>query len=144
MRQRVKHRVAATSLLVLWILVPLLALAHVALEEHTYCAEHQRLEEAGDVHRGANGAISDVALGSEDHHPPTVSGNSSESDTGGHERCALGDEFTRDAQCPGLLVRTLTATQFFAPVAPPAASPALRTIALLRIAPKSSPPQLTA
>lgn len=144
MRQRFKHRACATSLLVLWILVPLLALAHVALEEHTYCAEHQRLEEAGDIHGGASRLVSDLAPDAEEHPPRAVSGNSSENTAGGHERCALSEDFTRDAQCPSLLVRTLTTSQCFAPVVLPVATPVIRAIALLRNAPKSSPPQLAA
>ena len=43
---------AAILLLVVWIATPLLAVGHVAVEEHRYCVEHQRLEEGANTHRG--------------------------------------------------------------------------------------------
>tara|TARA_R110002096_G_scaffold77896_11_gene183507 strand:- start:33639 stop:34073 length:435 start_codon:yes stop_codon:yes gene_type:complete len=142
MRMPAKNLFAAATLLVLWIVVPLLSLAHVALEEHTYCAEHQRLEEAQDAHGKSLAARALDAA--EDHAEPPVArsgdGSTGASD-GGHESCAFGDDFTRDAQCvPHTSVGIVPAIAFL--VLPKTRlAPAKAAIRLIHLAPKNSPPQ---
>ncbi len=143
MRQSIQQRVAATTMLVLWILVPLLSLAHIALEEHTYCAEHQRLEEAGNSH-GGRSTIS-AALGAETEVGPKAdSSPASQRRTGSHERCALADDFTRDAQSPAHAFPSQAPQLAFSDAISINRAEVASNIALLHAAPKNSPPQPTA
>lgn len=143
MRMPAKNLFAAATLLVLWIVVPLLSLAHVALEEHTYCAEHQRLEEAQDAH---NQGQASNALDAAEEHPkaPAVrsTDRSSGDEDGGHEGCAFGDDFTRDAQCVAHSSADIAPAIAFIVLPKTHLAPAIAAIRLIHLAPKNSPPQL--
>jgi hypothetical protein len=145
MRMPAKNLFAAATLLVLWIVVPLLSLAHIAIEEHAYCAEHQRLEEAPGAHGRSDSA--NVLENAEGTAQPSVARTSEIPSNGQgdkHEGCAFGDDFTREASY---------VAQSSYGLAPPAsafdipqnilAAPARAAIRLILLAPKSSPPQLS-
>ncbi|MCP4448607.1 MAG: hypothetical protein GY811_25205 [Myxococcales bacterium] len=141
MYQSHKYRVAAISILVLWVVLPLVTLGHVVVEDHTYCADHQRLEETGDAQDSAGHA----ALVLDADEAATANSGSSPADgTGGHERCALGDDVARDAQCPGYLLPTLVPQLAFAALGPSNVGGVHLSISILRAAPKNSPPTLSA
>ncbi len=125
--------IAATLLILgVWIASPLLSVVHAVFEEHRYCAEHERLEEASETHvpgdskTGATGAI--------------ASSNSGELPTE-HEDCAFDEDFTRTIPDSTLVLLATPAPA----ILPPAQ---IRTIAfvhgisLLHVAPKSSPPTI--
>ncbi len=135
MRVRLLNIAAAILLLVVWLATPLLSVVHITMEEHTYCAAHDRLEEGG-THS------SDPAeLESTQSEAPVASAgqNGSESE---HEQCALGDCFTLEKLSPStkLLSSPTEAAdvniQRFTNIS------AGERIPLLTIAPKCSPPSL--
>lgn len=143
MYRRLSHTVGAMLLLLVWISIPLLSSIHVALEEHRYCAEHERMEEGTKAHNGSadNGSLADSAWTSSE---PPVSDNAvsgrQPSEESEHANCVFVDSFTIDSirfdDAPAIDKSSATALVSWA--AKP--SDAVRVIALLYIAPKCSPP----
>lgn len=129
-RLRAIHRVAAFAISLLWCAGPLLADLHAAAEVHRFCVEHGVIEEAG------GGAA--VAGRGEAGGGPAARG---EAESGpGHDECAFS-ELWRSGQTPALqrfeLVTREPAKERPALVPP---NPGERPVALIRLAPKTSPP----
>jgi hypothetical protein len=140
MRSRASHSLAATLVLAVWILAPVLAVIHVALEDHIYCAEHQRLEEGSDAHS----AVGDSAMTQADAKGSQTQSFQprSEESAASHEGCAFGEDFTRE----GLRLEHRISAE---PALMASDSEAIRLtgnassgIPLLLSAPKNSPPSL--
>ncbi len=136
MRVRLLNIAAAILLLVVWLATPLLSVVHITMEEHTYCAAHDRLEEGSSVHSSDSGELEPT----QSEAPVASTGqNGSESE---HEQCALGDCFTLEKLSPSnkLLSSATEAAdvnvQRFTNIS------AGERIPLLAIAPKCSPPSL--
>ena len=135
MRANFSYIAATILLLVVWCATPLLAVAHIAIVEHTYCATHDRLEEGGGAHNSAR-----AELAQSEAQASSAGDDSSESE---HKLCALGDCFTLEKLSPNTnvfsSVTTLAAginTQRFVDINTD------ERIPLLAIAPKCSPPAL--
>lgn len=128
---------AATCLLVVWIATPLLALAHVALEEHRYCAEHEQLEEGADGH--AQGAERGAPDANDTPSSTLTPGDPGDSQVE-HEGCAFGESFPLEDHF--VLPSDLASEPALASEAPPV--PGVRALAaklpLFLFAPKNSPP----
>lgn len=128
--------IATVCLLAVWIATPILSAAHVMLVQHSFCAEHERLEEGADVHAsGIDSGASDTS------ELATVSPGHPVDSEPGHEGCAFGEDFPLEDYF--LLPTTLDAE----PAMASEASQLLRALAadqrvpLLLVAPKNSPPQ---
>ena len=133
MHRNFAQLVASLCLLAVWIATPLLSVAHLALEEHSYCAEHERLEEG--AHGKAQNESSTSAIAGV-HVAPDLPGEGDED----HEDCAFGDDFTRE--CLHCLPSQSAHAAPTALVVDPflLASIAPATSDLLLLAPKNSPP----
>lgn len=133
MRGRSSAAVAKVTnycLLAIWILTPLLSVAHVALEQHSYCIEHERLEEGQDGHSQVVESDEGGLLNS---RPPAGH------DEAGHEACAFGEDFTRASSC--IVSYVLVANEALAFAGAPALSTSVvESTRLLLVAPKNSPP----
>ena len=132
MRRDKRHILSAALIVAVWLATPILSVFHIAFEEHSYCAEHESLEEGPSAHasdaRPNVGGHDAAFAGSKDTPEPN------------HEECAFGESFTRDTisvdqPCFAEIAHTVSA-----PPAPPIASDAGPAIPLLLAAPKSSPP----
>jgi hypothetical protein len=125
---RAPHRFSALLVALLWAGAPVLAALHANAEVHRYCAEHGVLEEVA-----AGGGATGV---------PVLGGGAAASDaetSAPHDDCA----FARYCHFGQLLTRfSLPATGALAvrTVALPRATTAASTLAILRLAPKTSPP----
>jgi hypothetical protein len=123
---RVRHRTSALLVALLWTAAPMLAALHANAEVHRYCAEHGALED------GSTGA--DTA---------GVDGGATASDAGTsapHDDCAFA-RYCRFGQLLTLFALPATGelpvSTMIVPrpvMAPPAA------LAIIRLAPKTSPP----
>jgi hypothetical protein len=143
-------RCIATVLAVLWCVQPLALVVHARAHAHTYCAAHNAFEEtsggAGATEQAgvADASDGDVApgrllwvLGATGAESP--SGLPPEA--GAHQDCAaagaLSAEVTGPAPVAPLLLPAVPAPALYLADAPGRAS-----VALLRVAPKASPPPL--
>jgi hypothetical protein len=124
---------ASLCLLAVWIAAPLLSVAHVALDEHTYCAEHERLEEGANAHSEPPSEQDSTASVFSSREP----GESPDE----HEACAFGEDFTRETWT---LSHDFVVTPMLAVERAPAlvAFDLVKTTPLLLVAPKNSPPIL--
>jgi hypothetical protein len=137
MRRSVSALLTSICLLAVWLSTPILAVAHMVVAEHRFCAEHERLEEGTEGHApGVDQA------GTERDDSSAVCADQTEESESGHESCAFGDSFTlEDAfiQTVDLAVEPAFASE---------ASLALHSktvhssLLLLRVAPKNSPPHI--
>ncbi len=119
-------------LLVVWIATPLLSVAHAALEEHRYCVDHERLEEASESHSRAPGAKGSAQANVSHAHSDELPTE--------HVDCAFDEDFTRAAPDRFLPYPLATTSPCFLLPAPLRAVLPAESIPLLSIAPKSSPP----
>ncbi len=136
MQRGTRHIFLATLLAAVWIATPVLSAIHVALEAHTYCAEHGTLEE-GTPHQ----LDSDTASNTEDSTDAGVHTNKEEdSDSSSHTVCAFGDPATRDIKAfdVAVLVGPAPATGACTLAVYENTVPA--NLRLLLLAPKTSPP----
>lgn len=122
------NQVAGLLLAALWIAAPVAESVHASTHVHRYCAEHQTIEEVGEV------------SGS---HQATASGLSQDAEAGesahGHQACALTQVDSRRGvlELPSSWVVSLMPE----PPQPAAAlSPSYPSVPLLSLAPKLSPP----
>lgn len=124
---RARQQISAAFLAALWLCGPLLAVLHGLERQHAYCAEHGAFEERGGGH--------------EDHDAGAQLLAGSSTDGAEHEGCAFSP-FAAGVARPH--TAALPAVQ--APALPPLGLPALAAvaplhpIAILAVAPKSSPP----
>jgi hypothetical protein len=119
------HRISAAILASLWIVVPVVAAVHAVVDEHTWCAEHAAFEEGGRAGAAAASDTRGIAA--------------SDGPAGCHRDCALGDFVAGDTPSDEP-ERGVAIAAAGAPAAPPADATGAPPIALLRLAPKSSPP----
>jgi len=114
-----------------------MAAAHVALVEHSFCAEHERLEEGAEVHLpGTDEAHSHAS------ETAAVSPGHPEDLQAEHEGCAFGESFTLE-DCFVLPV-DLAAEPALAIESPQVlrSGTLAESLPILRVAPKSSPPSV--
>ncbi len=132
------YLLSAALLLMVWIATPILALVHGVVERHAYCAEHERVEDVVESHGAAAYLASDPPRDGDARSEATRGEDSQHSE--GHQDCAFGDSFVREALLCEFDVAVTPAeqTQTLQGDALPAAS--APSIALLHIAPKNSPP----
>jgi hypothetical protein len=122
---RASHRWSACIVALLWCAAPLLAALHASAEAHRLCAEHGVLEEA-------DGAPADAATG---EAGPGARGER----TPEHEGC----DFARFCRFGQLLAQVILGdfqTLEPAPLSTPALALPAPPIALVDLAPKTSPP----
>ena len=129
----VSRRFAALATGVLLLAGQLSSLAHFALVQHARCAEHGEL-----VHARAEGAPVAAA-------PTATRGTSAltpaaAEEAHGHDHCVLGVARRSGALLPGRTTPTAPAPRPSGVAARSLATPAAPSVALLRLAPKSSPP----
>lgn len=135
MRRRTTELLASIILLVVWIATPLFAVVHVAVEEHRFCAEHQRLEEGASAHQddAVIAAAPEIVVSERVLRSPDVPQRA-------HEVCASVDCLSVDTLRPDAKGQSIVA------VASVYATPLLLRaqytyrIAPILIAPKCSPP----
>ncbi len=132
------HILSAALLLMVWIATPILSLVHGLVQEHSYCTEHERLEDADKAHsrsplladssKEAREALARIPQGEAPGH------------SGGHEECAFDDSYTRETLV--IELDASMATALLALTVSGVDPPAVHTpsTALFRIAPKNSPP----
>lgn len=138
MNRQSPHILSAALLLMVWIATPILAVVHGVVERHTYCAEHERVEDAVESHITASLLKGDEPR--DDEAQSKIGRGETPEHSEGHEDCAFGDSFTRE-------ILVFTFDLVFAPAqlaltrpgTPPIATGAA-AVALFRIAPKNSPP----
>lgn len=130
---RVPHRFSALLVALLWCAAPVLAALHADAEVHRYCAEHGALEEAG-APPSAEPAADAAAAGA-----PLASVEGSEQPSA-HDGCAFG-EYCRFGQLLRTIILDFAGEVGFAPAPPPATAPPAVRVAIVRVAPKTSPPR---
>jgi hypothetical protein len=119
----------AILLLAIWIASPLMSVAHAAMVAHTYCAEHERVEEGDNIHatkhHDESHALSAVSPVQEDN---------------AHKDCAFSEDFTLEEYfvLASSLIVEVAPTIEVAPVLHSKTD--AKGLPLLLIAPKSSPP----
>lgn len=123
------RRVVATSLALLWALVPLASVLHSDGHGHRYCAEHRAFEEDVSGSEGRQPAASDDTY--------AVAPQAGED---GHVRCPIAHPGSRDATPVGALVTRGVLVEE-APATHGAVTHAAPIDVLAR-APKASPPFL--
>jgi hypothetical protein len=137
MRRSFSALFTSLCLLAVWLSTPILAVAHVVVSEHRFCAEHERMEEGTEVHAPG---VDEAGLERDDG--TAVLADQTEESESGHEACTFVDNFTlEDAfiQPVDFAVEQALASE---------ASPALHcktvhsSLPLLRVAPKNSPPHI--
>ena len=137
MRGSLSALFTSICLLAVWLSMPILAVAHVVVTEHRFCAEHERMEEGTGVH-----APGVEEAGTEHDDTARVCGDQTEESELDHEACAFGDSFTLEDAF--IQPSDLTVEPALASEAPPA--PHSQTVhcslPLLLVAPKSSPPHI--
>lgn len=137
MYQQYRYTILAAILAALWIATPLLAVVHIALDSHTYCAEHGILEE-GVTHHDTSDASRQAPSGAAADASTEGFPNDS-----GHTPCGFGDTATLDSIHLGhiptikaapiaLSIDAYFSGQYAGDSQPP-----------LVFAPKTSPPALT-
>jgi hypothetical protein len=129
-QRRRLRRVPAALLALLWAIAPVLGVVHGLSSEHRFCPEHQAFEES-DGSADAEDAASDCAdshIGSTDHR-----------DRNAHDECAFSQLLRRDASVTAPRAWSVAAIvshqDSFVLI-----SADVRPIAVLRAAPKNSPP----
>jgi hypothetical protein len=129
---RVAYRFSALLLALLWCAVPVAAGLHADAEAHRFCAEHGALEDGGDA-AGGGGATGDRSSVS----PLAIQGETEPSQS--HHACAFslvcrfGDVGWKATLAPaGDVAFTLAAPSIAGQPAAP--------IAVIAVAPKTSPP----
>lgn len=131
---RLKLRAAFTAALAaFWLVLPLLAGAH-ASHAHRYCAEHRTIEEGGAVGVRAAEAADPTQEG-----PAVEPADDLGSEGGAHEECLVLAAQARSAtvsESPGFAAERLPCSLY----AQLSAGLPPQQIALLAVAPKSSPP----
>lgn len=128
----------AFALLVVWIATPLFAVVHVVVEEHRYCAEHQRLEEGGEAHDDEASSVA-ASQDSEDSKSER-SLRESTLPQRSHELCASVDCLSLETLRTGVKGQNVVAmtTEYATPLLPTAQH--TYRLAQLLVAPKCSPP----
>jgi hypothetical protein len=124
---RAIHRVSAFAVMLLWCAAPILAVVHASEEAHRYCAEHDAVEEAPEpiVETTAN-PQSPVASGAGGGAPA-------------HDDCSF-TRLCRFSQVLGqVILDAVGDLEQRSPAAPPSGPPE-PSLALILIAPKTSPP----
>lgn len=135
MNRRLRHIVFSALLCAVWIATPLLSAAHVALEAHTYCAEHGVLEE-GRTHHASMPASEDADVGPAFHaSKQELPGNDS------HTVCAFGEIATHDVTPHAFEVAVAAAPTALSVEIASFERSATASSCVLRSAPKTSPPQ---
>lgn len=133
MDRRLRHIFLSGLLAAIWILTPLLSVVHIALEAHTYCAEHGVLEEGRTNHTNELGETdSDLS--------PAFHATQERPENESHSGCAFNDLATHDITPHVIEVKvTLVPTSVLVSeiTYKKSASPIAR---LFRTAPKTSPP----
>jgi hypothetical protein len=122
---RATHRLAALLVGLFWSLAPILAALHANAEVHRYCAEHGMVEEA------ASGAARAA-----DTHP---SAHDASEPAPSHDGCAFA-QVCRFGQVLGPLVHFAASELDPTPVPCPVVADPAPPLAVLLIAPKTSPP----
>lgn len=135
MRRSLSVLFTSICLLAVWLSTPILAVAHVVVAEHRFCAEHERLEEGTEGHAPG---VDEAETERDDSS--TVCADQTEESESEHEACTFVDTFTLEddfIQPEDFAVEQALASE---------ASPALHcktvhsSLSLLRVAPKNSPP----
>jgi hypothetical protein len=124
-RSRATHRLAALLVGVFWCAAPILAAVHANAEVHRYCAEHGMVEEAAAA--SAARPADESAAHDASERPPA------------HDGCAFA-KVCRFGQVLASFVLPVAGALDPTPVATPALAQAAPPLALLRLAPKTSPP----
>ncbi|MBX7101014.1 MAG: hypothetical protein K1X89_25080 [Myxococcaceae bacterium] len=130
---QVSRRFAALMTGVLLVAGQLSSLAHFALVRHARCAEHGEL-----VHAQGEGALTSAAPRASPG--PAVQARALAEESHGHDHCVLGIARRSGALIPVQPALTLTAPHDAGVMTAPVSHPAGPSVALLRLAPKSSPP----
>jgi hypothetical protein len=120
------HRLAACLVAVFWCAAPVLAAIHASAQVHRYCSEHARLEESDQTPTGAQVAGGPSARSDSERLPA-------------HDSCAFAP-VCRFGQVQAAVVLDPTGILAATPFAPPARLEPAPPVALLLIAPKTSPP----
>jgi hypothetical protein len=121
----VLQRFSALFVALLWCAAPVLALVHGSAEAHRYCAEHGRLEDAGDGGSGEDGAARRQIVDAQG--------------TASHDDCAFS-QTCRFGQTLIAFLLEACGTLEAPPLVQPQRDPAPPPIALISFAPKTSPP----
>jgi hypothetical protein len=124
---RAAHRISACAVVLLWCAAPVLAAVHAAAESHRYCAQHDAVEEASDERDG----------GSPDQVAPLARSGGDQTST--HEDCSFAP-FCRFGQLVGQLILDATGVLEPITVPPPSLPPLTPAVAVIVVAPKTSPP----
>lgn len=126
-----RHKISATTLVALWIVMPMLAAVHLAVEEHAYCVEHGALEDVADT---------------DGPHVDFEDDDSARARPGGqepaspHEACAFEDCAIRDVEIVELVQMAAIVPVVHGPMVLLASSHVGNPVPLLLTAPKISPP----
>lgn len=125
---RVMHRFSALLVAVLWSAAPVVAVVHASAETHRYCAEHGAVEESGE-------RDGDVAASDSDSNAAV---NGTEPGTS-HEGCAFA-RYCRFGQVLGQFIVAATGEIEGIPIPTPLRREPAAPVAVLALAPKTSPP----
>ena len=124
MNQRCRIRLVAGALAALWLALPVAAAVHVTVEAHEYCVEHQALEHVRD---GADAAS---------YEGDAIAVTSATED---HSGCYFDHALLREVTALDAAVAAVIAVDGDAD-AVVVVGPAPVVIAVLDVAPKTSPP----
>ena len=122
---RASHRWSALLVAALWAIAPVLAALHANAEVHRFCAEHGALEETSQSGAPERGDAGPAWLASEGQIP--------------HAGCAFARYCRFDQLLIGFVLERAADLQVARPPERPGAISA-PAVALLRLAPKTSPP----
>jgi hypothetical protein len=127
---RATHRFSAFVVALLWCATPILAALHASAEAHRYCAEHGAVEEGpeGDAVEAPDAPGPDVAAAFGE-------GGAAES----HDGCAFS-RFCRFGQLLHQLVLEASGDVAATVIAAPALCVPAPSVAVIVLAPKTSPP----
>jgi hypothetical protein len=125
--QHAAHRLSAFLVALLWCAAPVLSVLHASAEAHRFCAEHGVLEDAGREETDDTPA----------ERGPVAAGQSDPSTS--HEGCAFA-RFCRFGQVLAQLVLEPAGELEHRLAVPPTLVIAPARVAIILIAPKTSPP----
>jgi hypothetical protein len=126
-RRRLRRRAVACGVALVWCATPMLGAFHAHAEAHRYCFEHRAIEEAAEPQ----------SVFAEGQAWPVVGG----AEEGGeaHELCAFV-RFHRQRQLPGQLIQSMADRVEPVAIPDPSRVQFVRPVAVILIAPKTSPP----
>jgi hypothetical protein len=123
---RATHRLAAVLVTLFWSAAPILAAVHASAEVHRYCAEHGMVEEGSSARTGA---AADARPAARDASAPAPE----------HDGCAFA-RVCRFGQVLGPVILVAAGQLDPTPASAPTPATPAPPLAVLRLAPKTSPP----